>query len=232
MAASWPTRSATFAAADVLYNASSNYVLKMLLAYIVEVLHLWVPPDSQDLPQGRLCTNSGVCACVRVCVCICHFSCSIVRVVACSAIADEKEADAKPGSGKRARRSAEGSVDEGNHYTIHRSVSVERWCVCEVCIFTHIHAHTHTYARMHTHARMHTRAHTLMHAHTHARTHTHTRRVRRCPSRGVSGGPPPGKISKNEAKSCILSEKRGAPGTQDPIRGTRLHTHTHTPVPR
>ena len=39
---------------------------------------------------------------------------------------------------------------------------------------------------------------------------------------GGSRGPPSGKFSKNEAKSCILSEKRGVPGTQEPIRGTRL----------
>ena len=42
---------------------------------------------------------------------------------------------------------------------------------------------------------------------------------------GGSGGVPRGKFSKNEAKSCILSEKKGGgvvPGTQEPIRGTRL----------
>ena len=42
---------------------------------------------------------------------------------------------------------------------------------------------------------------------------------------GGSGGPAPGKFSKNEAKSCILSEKRGVPGTQEPIRRTRLIQH-------
>ena len=60
-----------------------------------------------------------------------------------------------------------------------------------------------------------------------------TRRVRRCPSRagGGSGGLPGGKCSKNEAKSCILSEKkRGVPGTQEPIRGTRLGTTLHLQV--
>ena len=50
-----------------------------------------------------------------------------------------------------------------------------------------------------------------------ARVHM-TRRVHRWPSRGGggSGRPPAGKISKNEAKSCILSEKGGSghPGTQ------------------
>ena len=35
-------------------------------------------------------------------------------------------------------------------------------------------------------------------------------------------GTSPGKISKNEAKSCIPSKKRRVPGTQEPIRGTRL----------
>ena len=48
------------------------------------------------------------------------------------------------------------------------------------------------------------------------------------PFKGGGGGGPeasPGKFSTNEAKSCILSEKRGRGvlGTQEPIRGTRLH---------
>ena len=39
---------------------------------------------------------------------------------------------------------------------------------------------------------------------------------------GIPGGLSRKIFSKNEAESCILTEKRGVLGTQEPIRGTRL----------
>ena len=62
------------------------------------------------------------------------------------------------------------------------------------------------------------------------------RRLRRCPSGGGGGGQgaSPGKFSKNEAKSCILSEKGGGgsgnPGTHTGHAPGVLTGHVHEHV--